>query len=68
MPTIPSIAEGTSRQPRRRDQQDHDQVPVTVGVLVVSQHRTANTPPTTREEIPVGEYLQNFRARVPQQS
>jgi Sigma-70 region 2 len=42
--------------------------PVTVGVLVVSEHPDGDRRRPRREETPVGEYLQIFRARVPQQS
>jgi hypothetical protein len=37
-------------------------------VLVVSQHLDGDPRRPEREEAPVGEYLQIFRARVPQQS
>jgi hypothetical protein len=44
------------------------QIPVTVGVPVVSQHPDGDPRRPRREETPVGEYLQIFRARVPRQS
>jgi hypothetical protein len=43
-------------------------VPVTVGVLVASQYPGGDRRRLGREEIPVGEYLQIFRARVPEES
>jgi hypothetical protein len=42
--------------------------PVTVGVLVASQHPGGDPRRPRGEEKPVGEYLQIFRARVPEQS
>jgi hypothetical protein len=44
------------------------QAPVTVGAVPVSQHLDGDTRRPRREETPVGEYLQIFRARVPEES